>query len=348
MDDVHLGFVGAGFMGQLAHLANYDRLDGCSVVALAEPQRKLAERVATRYEIPSVYDEHKAMVEDVKVDAIVAAQPFARYVHIVPDLLEAGIPLFTEKPAAMTPESAQNLAALANNADVPHMVGYHKRSDPAMECAKALVDDWKESGAYGDLRYVRATMPEGNWKAGVPAPITTDESPPESEMESPPDEFDDNIGEVYFQFVNYYIHQINTLRFFFGEPYSVTYADAEETLLIGESDSGVAGTIELSPYQTSMDWQESILVGFEHGYIRIDLPAPLQRQTAGTVEVMHDERDSEQRTLAPTMPPKSAMRSQAENFLAVVRGKRDPPCDISEAATDLRVAYQYVRERYDC
>lgn len=347
MDTVRLGFVGGGFMGQLAHLSNYDRIEDCSVVALAEPQSELAARVARRYEIPSVYEGYETMIADAEFDALVAAQPYRRYASVVPDLLEAGVPLFTEKPAAVKPETADDLASQADEADVPHMVGYHKRSDPAMVYANGVVAKWRESGDYGALQYVRITMPEGDWISGAPTPITTDETPPEAEMESPPADFSDDVADTYDAFINYYIHQVNALRFFFDEPYAVTYADDIGAIFVGESDSGVTGTIELSPYRTSADWQESVLVGFDRGYVRVDLPAPLENQEAGTVEVMRDDGDGEQRTTNPVMPPKSAMLNQAENFLAVVRGERDPPCDIAEAAADLRVARDYIDQRYD-
>lgn len=347
MDDVRLGFVGAGFMGQLAHLSNYDRIDDCSVVALAEPQPKLAERVARRYEIPNVYDGYEGMLADAEVDALVAAQPYGRYATIVPDLLDAGVPLFTEKPAAVKPETAEELAELGDEAGVPHMVGYHKRSDPAMEYAREILAEWRKSGEYGDMRYVRIMMPEGDWIAGAPSPITTDETPPDGEMESPPVHYNEDVAEEYDAFINYYIHQVNALRFLFDEPYGVEYADADETLFVGESEGGVTGTIELSPYRTSADWQESVLVGFDHGYVRVELPAPLQSQRAGDVEVMRNRGDGDQETTHPEMPPCSAMRNQAENFLAVVRGERDPPCDVAEAAEDLRVARDYIDRRYE-
>ena len=45
MKKIKLGLVGAGRMGQLAHLSNYAVLDDCEVIALAEPREKLAQKV---------------------------------------------------------------------------------------------------------------------------------------------------------------------------------------------------------------------------------------------------------------------------------------------------------------
>lgn len=344
MSEVRIGFVGAGFMGQLAHLSNYVHVDDCDVVALAEPRPRLRERVATRYGVAETYTDHEELLASADVDAVVAAQPYSRHAVIVPDVLEAGYPLFTEKPVAVSAETGERLADLADEAGVFHMVGYHKRSDPALARAKAVVDEWRRTGAYGDQRYVRVTMPDGDWIGGAPDPVTTDEEPPSGETEPLPEEFDEETAEAYDRFINFYIHQVNALRFLFGEPYEVAHADDAGRLLVAESESGVTGTLEMAPYTTSDDWRESVLVGFDEGAVEVELPPPLASQEAGTVTVLRDDDGTE--TVEPTMPPKSAMRAQAENFVAAVRGERDPPCDSREAVADLRVARDYVRARY--
>ena len=43
-------------------------------------------------------------------------------------------------------------------------------------------------------------------------------------------------------FVNYYIHQVNLLRYLLGESYRVSYADPAKVLLIAHSESGVPCT----------------------------------------------------------------------------------------------------------
>jgi len=342
MPDTRIGLVGAGFMGQLAHLSNYHRVDECEVAALAEPRENLAEAVAGRYGVPQVYEDHAELLADADVDAVVAVQPYQRHAFVVPDVLEAGYPLFTEKPIAVRPETGDELATLAEERDLVYTVGYHKRSDPAMEYAKGLVDRWRASGEYGGQRFVRITMPSGDWIGGAPDPIRTDEEPPQGPRETPPSAFDDATAEAYDRFVNFYIHQVNALRYLFCEPYDLTYAD--DRLLVAESESGTTGTIELSPYQTSDDWQESVLVGFDRAYVRVDLPPPLASQAGGRVEVLRDDDGTE--TVRPTMPNVSAMRRQAENFVAAVEGRREPPCDAREAVDDLRIAREYISRRY--
>jgi len=331
-------------MGQMAHLSNYTMLtDLCEVVALAEPQPQLAREVAARYGIPNVYDDHTALIEHGELDAIVAAQPYRRYYQITPDILRAGIPLFTEKPLCLTVEEGERLAHIGEQHHVLHMVGYHKRSDPAMEYAKKVIDDWKTGGTCGRMKYVRVSMPPGNWVKGADKPIRTNEPYLQSEFEPYPDYFSPEEGKSYDSFVNYYIHQVNALRFLLGEPYSLTFADRSGVLLAGESESGVCVTLEMAAYQTSIDWHESYMVCFEKGYVRIDLPAPLARQESGRVGIFRDNGDGMPTLTQPSMPNLSAMRNQARNFIAAVRGERPAPCAAKEAVEDLRIAVDYIR-----
>jgi predicted dehydrogenase len=346
MRKIRLGFIGAGFMGQLAHLSNYAELDECVIEALAEPRKELGREVAGRYGIKKVYNDHIDLLKHCELDAVVASQYYGNHINIVPDILNIGVPLFTEKPLCLTVENGEKLVSLARKNNVLHMVGYHKRSDPAVEYAKKLSDEWKAGNEYGKMRIVRITMPPGDWTAATPAPIKTNEPYPESKTESLPEYFSKDIGQKLDVFVNYYIHQVNALRFFFGGPYKVTYADRSGVLLAAESENGVCGTIEMAPYSTTLDWQESIFIGFEKGYIKIDLPAPLARQRAGQVTVMCDNGRNAPVIIQPVIAPVSAMQNQAMNFLAAVQGKRKAPCESWEALEDLKTARDYIDLMY--
>lgn len=347
--NVRLGFVGTGFMGQRAHLINYVNLPDCEVVALAEPREKMAKEVAKRFGVKEIYKDHHELLKNAEVDAIVAAQPFTHHINLVPDILNAKKSLLTEKPIAVAPESGEYLAKLAEENNVLYMIGYHKRSDPAMEYAKKIIDSWKQNGEYGKMRLVRITMPPGNWLGGVEITtdmISSDEPYPAIKTEGAPACLGKEIGEEYISFVNYYIHQVNAMRFLLGEPYKVTYAEKSGTLLVAESESGVCATLEMAPYWRSRDWEETFFVGFEKGYVKVELPAPLACQQPGTVTVYRDNGCGEPTVTQPVLPRVAAMKNQAMNFLAAVRGDKPVPCGPREAALDLMIAMEYIRMKH--
>ncbi|HLK13325.1 MAG TPA: Gfo/Idh/MocA family oxidoreductase [Fimbriimonadaceae bacterium] len=341
---VRLGFVGVGNMGQCAHLRNYGAIPDCEVVALAEPKPELARKVAARYGVRKTYVDADSLIEAEAPDALVAIQPFDRHGSIVKPLYRHGLPILTEKPLASSLETgAATLQALRAGGSW-HMVGYHKRCDPATVAAKAEIDRLKGSGELGRMRYVRITMPEGDWIAGgFNDLIRSDEPAPPVPPDPAEPGMDAPTFDRYVAFVNYYIHQVNLLRHLLGEPYEVVHADPGGILLTVRSESGVTGAIEMCPYRTTVDWHECALVGFERGFVRLELPAPLATNRPGRVEFFRDPGGKPAETVSPTLPWVHAMRAQAEAFVAAVRGERNPPCEAAEALEDLRIARDYIR-----
>ena len=345
MSNIRIGFVGVGSMGQMAHLKNYVTIEGCEVVAISEIRPKLGRLVARRYGVEKVYDDHKTMLAKEKLDGVVASQPFRRHAVLLPEIYPHVKHVFTEKPLSLTPEAGRRLAEAAAGAKCVHMVGYHKRSDPAVMYAKKIIDEWKASGRMGPMKYVRITMPAGDWIAnGFLGMLDTDEPPPNLPVGTNPPDMSADALKRYGDFVNYYIHQVNLMRHLLGESYDVTYAEPSGVLLVGQSKSGVPCTIEMTPYETTVEWEESALVAFQHGYLRISLPAPVAINRPGGVEIYEDpDKNTTPLRTTPSLPWVHAMRQQAMNFVKVCKGEIAPPCDAAEAVEDLRVAKDYIQ-----
>ncbi len=343
---VRIAFAGVGGMGQAAHLRNYATLqDDCEVVALAELRPKLAQAVAAKYNVPKVYGTIAEMLASEKVDGIVASQPFWRHGILVPEIVQAKVPVFTEKPIAASFAVGERIVDAVAKSGTWHMVGYHKRSDPASELARKTIQELKASGELGKLKYVRISMPPGDWIAsGWTQNIHTDDPALNLDIDPKPADMDADTAKEYEAFVNYYIHQVNLMRFLVGEPYKVTYADPAQVLLIAHSQSGIPCTLEMAAYQTTIDWQETALIAFERGYVKLSLPAPLAFNRAGTVEIFKDPgKGATPTNYQPQLPWVHAMRNQALNFIKAIRGDQPAPCYAAEALEDLRVARDYIR-----
>lgn len=359
-DKVRIGFVGVGSMGQAAHLRSYLTVPDCEVVAIAELREETGRLVAGQAGVPGFYRTHEDMLAAEALDGVVASQPFDVHAALLPELYGRVKHVFTEKPLAVGVQAGEKLAALAAETGTVHMVGYHKRSDPATVYAREAIAQWKQSGELGALRYVRILMPAGDWTAnGMLGVINAGDRPgrdirreaadmtglPGAEDGVPAWNWKGLAGD-YVRFVNYYIHQVNYMRHMLDEPYRVAFAPASGVLLAVESRSGITGTIEMTPYRTTVDWEESILVCFEKGYMKIELPAPLAANRPGRVEVFADpgEGATPQRH-SPSLPWIHAMRQQAINFVKVCRGEMQPPCTAAEAVEDLRIARDYITMR---
>ncbi len=343
---IRIGFIGVGSMGQAAHLRNYASLhEECEIVALAELRPEVGDRVAARYGIPNVYRSHEELLAKEKVDALVVSQPFARHGILIPELAKAHVPLLSEKPIAASIAVAEKIVKALEENKTWLMVGYHKRSDPATVYAKAEIDRLKQSGELGKFRYLRVTMPPGDWIAGgFNDNINSSESPGPLSWDPAPEDMDKATNHEYGEFVNYYIHQVNLLRHLFGEDYKVTYADPAKVLFVAQSESGIPGVIEMNPYTTTLAWHEAALATFERGYVKLELPAPLVCNQPGRVTIFRDPGNGATPvTLLPEMPWIHAMRNQAFNFIKAVRGEAPVPCLAPEALQDLHIARDYIR-----
>jgi predicted dehydrogenase len=348
-DKIRIGFVGAGFMGQLAHIRSYALLDEeCELVALAEPRRRTAELVAARYGIGRVYRDHRELLEAEQLDGIVAPQRYAHHAALLPELYPRTRHLFTEKPLALGAAQGDRLAELAGEAGCIHMLGYHRRSDPATREAKRTVDALKSSGELGALRYIRICFTDGDWIANAHrAFIDVGEQPPPAEEEQPPAEFaGDDARWALSTGVDQLVHPLNLIRHFLGERYDVAFVHASGRLLVFESESGVPATIEVSPYRLTVGFDEELLVAFQRGYVRLR-PAPnLALRRAGTVEIYRDpDVDSVPERISPQVPRVDPQQAQAADFLRVCRGEAEPPTDAGEAAQDLHLIETIVRAR---
>lgn len=334
-------------MGQAAHLRNYITIPECEVAAIAEPRPILRDAVARKYGIDKTYATGEEMIAAEELDGIVAIQQFAFHGTIIPPLYAAGVPVFTEKPLAISlPVAERMLSALAESGTW-QMVGYHRRSDPATMYAKDEIDRLKTTKELGALKYVRISVSLGDWVAGgFRDVIRTDEPVPLIEPDVPR-----GSDKAFKHLMNSYSHQINLLRHLLGEPYTVGYADPSGVVLAGSSQSGVPGVIEFSPYKTTLDWQETAFVAFERGWIKIALPPPVALNRPGQVEIFRDPGDGQApEHITPTLPSTHAMYQQAVNFIRAIKGEAEPPCTAQEAMLDLVNARQYMNllEKQEC
>jgi predicted dehydrogenase len=331
---VRLGFVGAGFMGQLAHLRNYAQIAGCEVVALAEPRRATAELVADRYGIERVYGSHEQMLACERLDGLVVSQPEWRHPALLTQLYASVPALFSEKPLALTVEQGRRLAWQARQENCCHMVGYQRRSDPATVKAKAVMAEWDETGVVGERQFVRITALPGDWIAdGDNALIDAGDrdQDPAGETSAGLREGDE---PAFAAFQNVFCHHFNLMRHLLGEPYTIRSIDRSGMVTTVETGAGATGVIELGHRWRGEAWHDTALVVYEAGLLELFIPPPLA-QRPGRLRITTGARGCRVTRLEPQMPAISSMRAQAQRFVAVCRNEAAAPCDADEAVLDL-------------
>ncbi len=329
-----LGFVGAGFLSQAAHLPSFAALDGVRITALAELRPELARRVAARWDIPNVYSSHTEMLAEADVDAVVAITPRSATGHVARDVLSAGKPLFTEKPIAGSHAEASELVSLAKSQGVPYAVGTMRRFDGGYQYAHDFIKECKRTGSLGALTYARVHCFQGDDYCNEFGAIRTDEPPVMLKSVDGPEWLDPELAGKFDRFHNVFCHDIDLLRYLVGEPRAVDFVRVNPRAgRIVVFDHGSHGAVLEAGELDTRTWEETVTVFFEGGRVQISSPAMLLRNTPARVELMLGGEPAE--TRVPHIEFGWAFHRQARAFVdALTQGT--PLCNSAdESLADL-------------
>lgn len=141
--------IGCGYWGPNL-LRNFSALRGCHVknVVDASPERRAF--VEANFPRTTAVADHKSVLADPDIDAIVIATPAASHFRLGMAALEAGKHIFVEKPLATTAAEVDELARVATERKLTVMAGHTFIYNSAVRYVKKLIDD----GAVGEVRYI--------------------------------------------------------------------------------------------------------------------------------------------------------------------------------------------------
>ena len=165
MSKIRLAVVGAGRQCTTALMPGIPYIEEIELVAVCDLQRELAERNARNFGAGAVYSDVAQMLQQEKPDACMVVGPPQVHEEVGLQVLEAGVNLFIEKPAAPTVEGAKRLADAAAKNGVVGQVGHMMRhSDPVR-----IAHDISHSEEFGQILSVESkyvTWPTGPAGAG--------------------------------------------------------------------------------------------------------------------------------------------------------------------------------------
>ena len=145
MSELKIGLVGTGGIGR-THIERINtRLQGGKVVACADVNAAFCKTVADKYGIQA-FERGEDMIQDNSIDAVICTTSDPYHEQYVMAAVQAGKPVFCEKPLSPTPEACKRIVD-AEMASGKHLVqvGFMRRYDPGYVQLKKLI----ESGKYG-------------------------------------------------------------------------------------------------------------------------------------------------------------------------------------------------------
>jgi myo-inositol 2-dehydrogenase/D-chiro-inositol 1-dehydrogenase len=139
LSTVRIGVVGAGAVAA-RHVRTLLAMDGVEVAAVADPALERARELAAGSGAVA-YPNHMELLASERLDAVyICVPPFA---HGAPELavIDAGLPMFVEKPVAVDQETAATIAARLAGRSLVTCTGYHWRWLDIFDRAAGLLAD---------------------------------------------------------------------------------------------------------------------------------------------------------------------------------------------------------------
>lgn len=127
------------------HYQHLQSLDQAQLCAIADPGPQ-APAFAAECGV-ACFADHRQMLEQVRPEAVIVANPNALHVSTALDCIAAGVPVLLEKPVGIHLDEVRELVAASERADVPVLVGHHRRHNPLIARTRELI----EQGALGRL-----------------------------------------------------------------------------------------------------------------------------------------------------------------------------------------------------
>lgn len=153
MDSLRGAVVGFGKLG-LLHAGLLSGLPSSRLVAVVEKSPLIQRVIHQHFPAVRVFDDVSQLIKSGETDLAVIATPTGSHVELATLLVDAGIPVFIEKPLALNASQAEPLQLALRRRWVPNMVGYMGRYIETFLHAKQLLD----ANVLGPIRLVRSSM----------------------------------------------------------------------------------------------------------------------------------------------------------------------------------------------
>lgn len=146
MDQFGIGIVGAGMIGA-AHASGYrnhyprfsGKLPGLKLDTVADPNKELADAVASAYGFENTAADWKSVIEDPAIGIVSVALPNFLHVDAVESALRAGKHVLCEKPLALSAADARRLYEASKATNVCAATVFNYRRIPAVAEIKNMI-----------------------------------------------------------------------------------------------------------------------------------------------------------------------------------------------------------------
>ncbi len=156
--NVKWGIIGCGDVTEVKSGPAFQKVDHSELVAVMRRNGEKAADYAKRHHVPKWYDNADDLIHDPDINAIYVATPPSSHAEYAIKAMNAGKPVYVEKPMAMNASECQQMVDISKKTGIPLFVAYYRRALPYFVKLKELMD----MQAIGDVKMVNLIL---HWPA---------------------------------------------------------------------------------------------------------------------------------------------------------------------------------------
>jgi predicted dehydrogenase len=138
--NVRWGIIGCGDVTEVKSGPAFQKTPHSELIAVMRRNGDKAADYARRHHVPKWYDDADKLISDPDVNAVYVATPPDSHAEYAIKAMQAGKPVYVEKPMAMNAAECHNMIETSRQTGMPLFVAYYRRAQPYFVKIKQLID----------------------------------------------------------------------------------------------------------------------------------------------------------------------------------------------------------------
>ena len=157
MKKIQWGIIGCGDVTEKKSGPAFNKVDSSRLAAVMRRDERKVRDYARRHGVAKWYTDARQLIEDDEVNAIYVATPPLYHEQYTLMALNAGKPVYVEKPMAISVAAAENMMAASRKTGSKLSIAHYRRQQPFFQQLKSLLDN----EAIGKTRVVNMKLFQG-------------------------------------------------------------------------------------------------------------------------------------------------------------------------------------------
>jgi predicted dehydrogenase len=140
MKKIRWGIIGCGAVTERKSGPGFQKSKDSELIAVMRRNAKLAKDYAQRLKVPRWYDDAYSLIHDQDINAVYIATPPSSHKEYAIAVIEAGKPVYIEKPMALNYSECRDILKAGKHNKVPIFTAYYRRALPRFIKIKNLIE----------------------------------------------------------------------------------------------------------------------------------------------------------------------------------------------------------------